>query len=313
MTVLLVQRLQRMAITILAIVTAAFFAVRLVPGNPALFILGDRATPELIAVIERDMGLNQPMWAQYGLYLNQILHGDLGYSYINRVPTMQLIATAWPFTIQLALVAFAFALMTGVLSGVLAARFHGSRWDLLIMSANTLWMSIPFFWLGLLLLLLFSLWLRWLPLTGAGNPNDPAELLRHLILPTLAVGLREAAIIGRLTRSSVLEVLGEDYVRTARAKGLSAPVVMARHVLRNALPQVISISGIELISLLGGSMIVEIVFSRPGLGTLFVQAVMSRDYPMIQAAVLLVGLIVTIVNFVAELSYGVVDPRIRAT
>jgi ABC-type dipeptide/oligopeptide/nickel transport system permease component len=240
------------------------------------------------------------------------VYGDLGYSYINRMPATQLIATAWPFTIQLALGAFGFALVLGIVSGVLAARLHGTWWDLLIMGVNTLWMSVPFFWLGLLLLLLFSLWLRWLPLTGAGSQGDPGDVLSHLILPTLAVGLREAATISRLTRSAVLEVLGEDYVRTARAKGLSSAVVMARHVVANALPQIISIAGIELISLLGGSMIVEIVFSRPGLGTLFVQAVMARDYPMIQAAVLLIGVIVTLVNFVAELSYGLADPRIRA-
>jgi peptide/nickel transport system permease protein len=312
MLALVLQRLQRMVITLLAIVTAAFLAIRLVPGNPALFILGDRATPELIRVLERDMALDQPIWAQYGLYINQLLHGDLGYSYVSRLPTIQLMAAAWPFTVHLAAIAFGFALVAGILSGVIAARFHGTSLDLGIMSFNTFWMSVPFFWLGLLLLLLFSVGLHWLPLTGAGNLADPADLAQHLVLPALAVGLREAAIISRLTRSSVLEVLSEDYVRTARAKGLDGRAVLGQHVLKNALPQIISIAGIELIALLGGSMIVEIVFSRPGLGTLFIQSVIARDYPMVQASVLLVGLIVTTVNFAAELAYGVADPRIRA-
>jgi peptide/nickel transport system permease protein len=312
MVEVLLLRVRRVAVTLLVLVTVVFIAVRLVPGNPALVILGDYATPELIASVEQDLGVDQPLWRQYLDFLRGLLTGDLGYSYRTRSTAASLVLAHIPYTIQLATAGFLLAVVPGVLAGLFAGRWHGSRRDLGIMGTATLAMSIPAFWLGLLLLFMFSLVLPWFPLAGGGDPSNPADIIRHLILPAVAVATREAAIISRVTRSAVLEVFGQDFITTAEAKGLRRNRVLRRHVVRNAILPVISISAIQLIALLSGSMVVEVVFSRPGLGSLFISAVTARDFPLIQACVIVFGLSVTLINFAADLSYSAADPRVRA-
>lgn len=304
-------RTQRAVVTLLVLLTVVFVAVRLVPGDPALTLLGDYATPELVADVQRELGLDRPIWSQYVTYLGDLFTGDLGYSYRNNMPAMELIASHFPYTAYLAIFGFTLGVIPGILAGTLAGQWHGTRRDLGIMGVATLAMSVPPFWLGLVLLFLFSLVLPWFPLTGGGDSGNPLDMLYHLVLPAIAVGARQLAIVSRVTRSSVLDVWGKDYLVTAEAKGLPKRQILRKHVLRNAMLPVISISALEMISLLSGTMVVEVVFSRPGLGSLFIAAVNARDLPLIQACVIVFGLIVILVNFIADLLYGSADPRVR--
>jgi peptide/nickel transport system permease protein len=299
--------LYRLILTIfvlLGVSLVVFFMIRLIPGDPAQLLADQWATKEDIEQIRRDMGLDKPITVQYLLFMERILHGDLGNSVITKVPVTSEIAARFPYTLQLAVTGTVIAVVIGALAGTISAVRPFSIFDNVAMILALLGVSTPAFWLGLMLLLLFSVQLGWFPAMGASTA-------RHLILPSFTLGLLTAGVIARQSRSSMLQTLQEDYIVTARAKGLLERVVVYRHALKNALIPVVTVVGLQFGHLLGGTVLVESVFSWPGMGRLLVDAIFTRDYPIIQGAVLMFAVVFALVNLSVDLLYGVLDPRIR--
>ncbi len=275
-----------------------------VPGDPVRIAMGQHADPETIEVIREEMGLNDPLYKQYLKFMGRLFQGDLGRSFTTKRPVTEMIAERFPATALLALSAMVVSIVLGVTAGIISAVKPYSIWDYLFMSLSMIGVSMPVYWLGLLLIWLVALNLDLLPVGGYGS-------WQHLILPAFALGSRQAARIARMTRSSMLEVIEKDYVKTARAKGLSEKIVIIKHALRNALIPVITVIGTQLGYLLGGTVITERVFSWPGVGRMAVDAVMKRDFPLIQGTVLFLAAIFIVVTLLVDLSYGFLDPRIR--
>ena len=312
----------------------AFFLIRLVPGDPIETLAGERGIdPVRHAQLLHAYGLDQPLWTQYGIYITKVLHGDLGKSIITQAPVMQEFLALFPATVELALCAMLFALLLGIPAGVLAAVKRNSVYDHGLMGAALTGYSMPIFWWGLLLILLFSVQLGWTPVSGRVavayfiEPNtgflliDSAlsnekgaflSALGHLILPTMVLGTNPLAVVARMTRSAMLEVLGEDYVRTARAKGLPPWRVVGIHALRNAMVPVVTVIGLQVGVLFTGAILTETIFSWPGVGKWLIEAIARRDYPVLQGGMLLLGLIVMAVNVLVDLTYGLINPRIRS-
>ncbi|HEY7032009.1 MAG TPA: nickel ABC transporter permease [Thermomicrobiales bacterium] len=282
-----------------------FVMVRLVPGDPVSLMFANVAppTPEERASIRHQWGLDRPIYEQYLRFLANAAHGDLGQSYRSRQPVREEIASRFPNTVKLTMASLAIALVIGVAAGILAAAFKGTWIDGASMLVAVFGVSIPGFWLGLMFILLFAVRLGWFPVAGAGG-------WRHLVLPAATLGVLSSAVLARLTRSSMLEALSNDYVRTARAKGLAESVVVLRHALRNALIPIVTIVGLQIGGLLSGAFIIEAVFGYPGIGLLAVKALQTRDFPVIQGVVLLVALIYVGVNLLVDVLYGLIDPRI---
>ena len=297
-------RLAAAALTALGACTLVFLLLHLVPGDPVEAMLGEGARPADRTALTAALGLDRPLGAQYLSYLERLGRLDLGRSFVYQRPVADLLAERLPATLTLALAALGLALLTAIPLGVLAACRRGRAADGAATAFSLLGSSIPNFWLGPLLILLFSLWLGWTPVSGR-------EGLTSLVLPALTLGTSLAAVLARMVRSGVLEVLGEDYVRTARAKGLSPSAVLWRHALRNAWLPVLTLVGLQLGGLLGGAVITETVFAWPGLGSLLVEAIQGRDYPVVQGCVLLVSLAYILVNTGTDLAYVWLDPRIR--
>ena len=297
-------RLGAAALVVLGVCTLVFLLIHLVPGDPVEAMLGEGARPADRAVMTAALGLDRPLGEQYRLYLLRLLRLDLGQSFSFQRPVLDLLAERLPATLTLAGVALVLALSLAIPLGVLAACRRGQAADSLAMGFSLLGGAIPNFWLGPLLILVFSLWLGWTPVSGREGPAS-------LILPAITLGTSLAAILARMVRGSVLEVLGEDYIRTARAKGLAPTAVLWNHALRNAWLPVLTLVGLQLGGLLGGAVITETVFGWPGLGSLLVEAIQSRDYPVVQGTVLLVSLTYVLVNTGTDLVYAWVDPRIR--
>ncbi len=297
--------------TLLGVATLIFLLVRVLPGDPATVMLGDYATPELVQQLNHELGLDQPLHVQYVQYLGQLLRGDLGNSVRNAQPVADLIAQALPFTIQLAVGALIFSTLLGVTAGVVAAIKRNSWIDTATMTASMTGYSMPAFWLGILLLIVFAVRLDWFPVLGPGKQDGGLAQLRFLVLPVVAVGLRQAGLIARMTRSRLVEILTEDYIRTAWSKGLTDRAVLLSHAMKNAAIPVVTIIGLTTGQLLGGTLVTEIVFTRPGLGRLMVGAVFSRDYTMLQGLVLVWAIALILVNLIVDLSYSYLDPRIR--
>jgi peptide/nickel transport system permease protein len=293
-------------VPVLAGVTLAVFSLLLlIPGDPVKMMLAEFVTsPEQVARMRSQLHLDEPILVQYGRFVGHALVGDLGTSIRSRRPVAQEIAENLGSTAVLATASIAVAVVLGVSLGLVAALFRNSWLDVLAMLVALLGVSMPSFWLGLLLILGFSLHLGWFPATGGGD-------LRHLVMPALTLGLIASAIIARLTRSSLLEVLGQDYVRTARAKGLAAWSVIVRHSLANALIPIVTIFGLQFGNLLAGTVIVETVFSRPGLGRLLVGGILNKDFPLVQGTILFVATAYVLLNLLVDLAYAVLDPRIR--
>lgn len=290
---------------LLGVTVCTFMMLHLVPGDPIAAILGPQgADPAAIAQTRHNLGLDKPLAVQYERFLVRVLQGDLGRSILGRRPVLDSIMDVLPDTVQLAVAALALAVFVGVTCGVLAAVAHHTWFDSLIMLIAVGGVAAPTFFTGLLLIFFFSVRLGLLPATGAGG-------LDALILPAIALGLPSAAILARLVRSSMLEVLQLDFVRTARAKGLRGRTVIVRHALRNALIPVVTTIGVQFGALLGGTIIIETVFARPGLGQLILQGVLNKDFPLVQGEVLFVATIYVLLNLVVDLSYGLLDPRIR--
>jgi len=299
--------LRRVLAVVPVLIAISFLTIvmlRLAPGDPAATLAGETATPQQIAAIRHDLRLDQPIYVQYGLFLWDALHGNFGRSLkTNRTVTDEL-RSRLPHTAKLALAAIIFATVVGIAVGIVSAARQNSWLDNAITIGVITGYSLPSFWVGILLILFFGVRLGWLPFIGDSGP-------KHLVLPTITLGLQPAAVIARLTRSSMVEVLHHDYIRTAWAKGLRARAVFMRHALKNACIPVVTVIGLQIGSLLGGAVIAEVIFSWPGLGTLVVTAINSRDYPMVQGVVLLAAVTFVGINLLVDLLYGFLDPRIR--
>lgn len=328
------RRLLGLVPVLFGITLLVFLFLQLIPGDPAQAILGERGTPEQLAALREKLGLNRPLYVQYLAFVKSVLTGDLGTSTVSTIPVAEELKRRWPATFELALAATLVAVALGIPVGILAAVRKNSLLDTLSMSLSLVGVSMPVFWLGLLLVYLFAVNLHWLP-TGGRLSTDLAidfrpltgflvldgllsvrpqvlwDALRHLLLPALTLGTIPLAILTRITRSAMLEVLSQDYVRTARAKGLSERQVILKHALKNALLPVVTIVGLQFGTLLGGAILTETIFSWPGIGSYIYEGILNRDYPVVQAGVLVVALAFVLVNLLVDLSYALLDPRIQ--
>ncbi len=330
---LILGKLAYMLPTFFGITIVAFGFVRVLPGDPVLLMAGERGlSPERYKEMLAQLGFDRPLWAQYVEFLNRVLHGDLGTSLVTKKPVLGEFLTLFPATVELALCAIILATVIGIPAGILAAIKRGSWFDQLSMGTALVGYSMPIFWWGLLLIIFFSGTLGWTPVSGrisliyffpdttgfmlidsllSGQKGAFASALSHLILPTIVLATIPLAVIARQTRSAMLEVLGEDYVRTARAKGLSPSRVIGVHALRNAMIPVITTIGLQVGVLMAGAILTETIFSWPGIGKWMVDSISRRDYPVVQGGLLLIAAIVMIVNLIVDLLYGFINPRIR--
>jgi ABC-type dipeptide/oligopeptide/nickel transport system permease component len=286
------------------ILTMVFLLAHIVPGDPVAQMLGEGARAEDLTQLRHALGLDLPLPVQYGRYLSGVLHGNLGESFRFQQPVLKVVAEHYPATLELAAVALLICALIGIPAGVLAAHKRGERTDHTVAVLTLFGLSVPNFALGPVLILLFSVVLGWLPVSGRGG-------ISHLILPAFTLGAALAAILTRMVRTSVIEELSADYVRTARAKGVSESGVLFRHALRNALIPILTILGLQFGSLLAGTIVTESIFSWPGIGRLAVQAIGARDYPLLQGCILLIAVSYVFVNLLTDLVYAVVDPRVR--
>lgn len=320
----IIRRLLLFIPTMLGIIVIVFGLLQLIPGDPAVAFLGQDATPEMIENMRRNLGTDQPIIVQLGKYLERLVQGDLGQSILQKRPVTKIVFEHLPATIELAFVSLLISALIGIPLGIIAAVKRGSLIDLFSMLFAQIGVSMPVFWLGILLMLWFAVQLDWLPSIGRGEPliSSIGELfqgrphvlidsLSHLILPAITLGLSGAAIISRLQRSSMLEVLNEDYVRTAKSKGLANWRVTIRHAFRNSLLPVISVLGLQFGFFLGGAVLTEYIFGWPGIGQLTIQAISQRDYPVVQGTVLIIAFLFSLINLLVDLLYIGVDPRVR--
>ena len=307
-----VGRTSQFVITVLGIVTVTFFLIRAIPGDPAEYILGDYATAEAVETLRRQLGLDRPVFEQYLIYMGRVFTGDLGKSVITGRPALDEILSSLPPSAALAFIGLAIAVIVGVPLGIVTAVRQGSWADIAIMIVALLGISFPVFWLGIAGILLFSQELQLLPALGASSSGGFFDELYHLILPSAVLGLSVAAYVTRLTRSAMLEILSEDYVKVARAMGVPERTVIWKLALKNALVPVIAIIGVTFAWALGSAILVEVVFSRPGIGTMILKAVSARDYQLVQAGVLVLAVSVVAINTLLDMAYGLVDPRLRS-
>ena len=319
--------------TFLGMTLVAFLLIRLVPGDPIETMAGERGIDAVRhAALLKEYGLDRPVMVQYGIYIGRVLHGDLGKSIITHEPVLREFAALFPATLELGFCAIVFALLLGIPAGIIAAVRRNSVLDHGVMGVSLTGYSMPIFWWGLLLILLFSVQLGWTPVSGrldvkyfiepttgfllvdswlSGEKGAFRSAVSHLILPAIVLGTNPLAVIARMTRSAMLEVLGEDYIRTARAKGLSTLRVVGLHALRNALIPVVTVIGLQIGVLFTGAILTETIFSWPGVGKWLVEAIGRRDYPVLQGGILLIGTMVMAVNLLVDITYGIINPRIR--
>lgn len=299
--------LRRLAVaipTVIGAVTLVFFFLHMIPGDPVEVMLGETAQQADKERLRQELGLNQPLYVQYGRFMSSVIQGDLGSSYFYRRSVVQVVAERVPATVELALAAFLVAGLIAIPLGIIAALREGTAVDNTAVLFSLIGVSLPNFWLGPLLIILFSIKLGWFPVSGKAG-------LASLVLPAITLGAAFAAILSRMTRASLLERLGEDYLMVARAKGLPEWKVILKHALRNALIPIITVMGLQIGALLSGAIITENVFSWPGIGTLLINAIQARDYPLVQGCILLISLSYVLVNLLTDLFYGWADPRIR--
>ncbi|WP_418825558.1 ABC transporter permease [Paratractidigestivibacter sp.] len=289
---------------IFAISAITFFVLNIVPGDPVRVMVGDMADEATIQRVREQMGLNKPVLEQYANWLTNMLHGDFGTSYTQRKTVVTLMGQAFGTTVKVAAFAYVFALALGLVVGVVAAVNHGRAADRILMALSIFGISAPSFWMAVILQIVFALTLKWFPLSGI-------KTWQAFVLPTVALGVRYAASIARVTRTSMLEVLSQDFMRTAEAKGISKWVIILKHGLRNALIPIITIAGTQLGDIFTGSILIESIFAMPGMGKLLLDAINARDLPLIQGGVMYIALICVVVYLVVDILYGVADPRIR--
>ena len=308
----LASRLAGMLAVMSIVAVLVFILTRAAPGDPVAVLLGDQATAEDIATVRVQYGLDKPLPVQFGYWLREVLQGNLGQSIFLQRPVTQALAERAEPTTLLALMAVAIATLIGVPCGIVSAVFRGRWIDQFFTGIAMLGASIPSFWLGLVLMQMFAVSLGWFPVSGYGEPGAPLlERLHALVLPSTVLGLLNSALIIRFTRASMLDVLGEDYVRTARSKGLPEGTVVLKHALRNALVPIVTVIGLTAALMIGGAVVTETVFGLPGVGNLVVSAVLRRDYPVIQGALLVIAAIYVLINFAIDLLYMAVDPRVK--
>lgn len=298
--------------TLLVVSLVVFAVMNVLPGDPALTILGLDATEDALATLRAQLGLNDPLPVRYWNWITGALVGDFGVSHSFKVPVAGLIAERMPMTLALALAGMVFTIALALPLGIFAASRHGKSADWGVMFLSQLGIAIPAFWLAILLVLLFAVTLRWLPPGGFPGWSDPVQAMRALILPTVSLALVQSAVLARVTRSSALEVMRLDYIRTARASGLSGRRVLWAHVLPNALVPIVTIVGMQFAGLVTGTIVIENVFYLPGLGRLIFQSISNRDLPTVQALVMLFAVIVVTANFIVDLLYVAIDPRLKA-
>ncbi|QKE71659.1 ABC transporter permease [Arthrobacter citreus] len=304
MTQYILNRIVSAIIVIFGISILSFFLIHLIPGDPVKIMLGLNASPEQVAKLTHHLGLDKPLLVQYLQYINNVFHGDFGTSLKTGRPVLTEILDRFPETIKLAAIGMVFAVIIGIALGILAAKYKDTIIDTFCTGLATLGVSIPSFWLGILLILVFSVKLSWFPIAdGTG--------LRSLILPAITLGVVMSTMISRLTRNGMVEVLSNDFIRTARSKGLEERHILFRHAFRNVLIPIITVIGLQIAALLGGTVIIEQVFNWPGLGTLSIGAIMSRDFPMIQGTVLFMGAVYVSVNILVDIVYSLIDPRVK--
>ena len=312
MTVYIIRRLLALVPVIAVVGIVSFSIIRLSPGDPAMFFVTADATADEVQAVRERLGVDRPVPEQFALWAGGVLRGDLGTSFYQRRPVTDLFWSRFPPTLWLALSAQLLALIIAVPTGIVSAIRPNSLWDRSMTVFTLLGVSIPGFWLALLLVLAFSVNLRWLPVQGYVDPlQHPAGALRHLILPVIALGYSQAALIARMTRAAMLDVLSQDYVRTARAKGVRPSRVVLAHALRNAMNPILTVTGLSITSLISGSIIIEIVFNYPGIGRMVIDAVTRRDFPVIQGSMMIVAFMYVMVNLLVDISYSAFDPRIR--
>ena len=321
--------------TFIGVTLLTFALIHLIPGDPVVLIAGERGiTPERHAILRAELGLDKPIMVQYGRYVWGVLHGDLGKSIVTKQPVFKEFITLFPATVELSFFALILAVVFGIPAGVIAGVKRGSVFDHSVMGLSLTGYSMPIFWWALLMILFFSVFLHWTPVSGrlsalfwidtdtgfmlidALRSDEKGALisaLRHLILPSIVLGTIPLAVIARMTRSSMLEVLNEDYVRTARAKGLAPWRVIGIHALRNALIPVITVIGLQTGVLLAGAILTETIFAWPGVGKWIVESIRRRDYPSVQGGILLISSLIILVNLIVDMLYGVINPRIRHT
>lgn len=329
----LLSRIALLVPTFLGVTLLAFFLIRLVPGDPIEVRMGERGIdPQRLAELRAELGLDRPLIEQYATYLGHVLTGDLGTSLVTQEAVLHEFLTLFPATIELSLCAILFAVLIGLPAGIIAGVKRGTSFDHTVMATSLAGYSMPIFWWGLLLILLFSVTLGWTPVSGrisalyfiepvtgfllidsllSGEEGAFGDALRHLILPSIVLGTIPLAVIARMTRSAMLEVLGEDYIRTARAKGLGGLRIVGLHALRNALLPVVTVIGLQVGTLLGGAILTETIFSWPGIGKWLVESINRRDYPSLQGGILLIATVVMVVNLIVDVLYGALNPRIR--
>ncbi len=319
--------------TFIGVTLLTFFMIRLIPGDPIELLVGERGiAPERHAMLRAQLGLDRPIYEQYAIYIGNVLQGDLGKSIVTKRPVLSEFLTLFPATIELSICAMFIAVFIGLPAGILAGVRRGRFADYFVMGSSLTGFSMPIFWWGLLLIILFSVTLHWTPVSGrialtyffepvtgfmtidsllSGQKGAFVSAVRYLILPSIVLGTVPLAIIARMTRSSMLEVLSEDYVRTARAKGLSPLRVVNVHALRNALIPVVTVIGLQVGTLMGGAILTETIFAWPGVGKWLVDSVGRRDFPAVQGGVLLIAIMIMLVNLTVDLLYGLINPRIR--
>ena len=310
MSAFIVRRLLASIVTIWIIATLAF-AMRLTPGDPVRIWLGAYATPTLISEVRGEWGLDRPVWSQYAMFIWGLLRGDLGRSFRTDRSVAADLREQYPYTIALTWWSMVAAVLLGATLGIQAGIRPNNLGSVALTGGTVLWISMPDFWLGLLLIVVLGTHWPYLPFMGAGKAGDFFSSMRYLVLPALALGSREAAVISRMMRSAIRTVMTQDYLRTARAKGLEEHVVVFRHALRNALLPVIGTIGVDATTLLGGAVVVEAVFSRPGIGRIAVDAITNRDYPELQGVILFFSVAVVLIGLVTDIAYAATDPRIR--
>jgi peptide/nickel transport system permease protein len=309
---LIAMRIASAVPVMLVVATIVFLLLRLSPGDPATVLAGDAATPEVIARIRHDLGLDRPLPVQYLTWLGELARGQLGMSILSKMPVIDLIRDRLEPTLVLAFCAIVLTIVVAVPLGAIAAWRHNSWIDRAVMAMSVLGFSIPAFVIGYILILVFSVWTDLLPVQGYVSPfENPAAALRHLALPSLTLALVFMALISRVTRSSILEILGEDFIRTARAKGNVETRILWKHALPNAAVPIITVIGLGMALLIGGVVVTESVFNLPGIGRLTIDAILARDYPVVQGLILFFALIYVAVNLIIDIAYVIVDPRIR--
>lgn len=308
----IIRRLLLMIIILFLVSIIVFALVNILPGDPAVLLLGQEATPQALAALRDQLGLNDPLYIQYIHWIINVLHGNLGYSLSDHSPVLNILLQKIPVTLELTIISFIIALLIAIPVGILSATRKGSIWDYISTFGALSGISIPAFWLGILLIYFFSVKLGWFPPSGYVSPfRHFGQSIFLMILPAFSLGITLSAELTRMLRSSLLEVLQADFIRTGYAKGLLKYAVVFKHALKNALIPVLTVSGLQLATFFGGAVITETIFAIPGIGQLIINAILSRDFPVVQGTVLFMAFAVICINFLVDITYSLLDPRIK--